>query len=237
MRLTPLKCFIKALLLPVIFMLSYHFSSAQEIKKTRDAGIWMGATFQYKFKKNYTLAVSQDLRLFESFRELDKYITEIGISYKIDKRFKLGANARYFFNKQKDKTISRDFRYNLDFRFKEKLSDKLKIKYRLRFQSAYRNAFELVPEGIKSNLRNKIALIYTINKQNTAYTSAELFREIVTYKRPHFNKIRLLAGNEVETKLGNFDLSFGYERELNSEYPLNHFFGRVYYTFKLKNEK
>jgi len=224
----------KRLLLNILFLTFWVNLSAQEIKKTRDVGLWMGASIEYKFKDDYLLTFSQDLRLFESLREIDKYITDIGLEYKINKNFKLGGNVRYFLNKRSDKTISQDWRYNLDLKFKGKLSTKFKVKYRLRFQSNYKDLPAVIYEGVKSNLRNKIAINYDVNEYNLVYFSSELFREIVAYRKPYFNKMRLLVGDKVKTKLGEFDVSLGYERELNSQYPLNYFFARIYYTFKLK---
>lgn len=224
----------KKLLLNILFLIAWVNLSAQEIKKTRDLGLWMGASIEYKFKDDYLLTFSQDLRLFESLSEIDKYITDLGLEYKIDKNFKFGANLRYFLNKRNNKTISQDWRYNLDLKFRAKLRTKFRLKYRLRFQSNYQDAPAVIYRGVKSNLRNKIAINYAVNDNNLAYLSSELFREIVAYRKPYFNKMRLLIGDKLQTKLGEFDTSLGYERELNSDYPLNYFFARVYYTFKLK---
>ncbi len=208
--------------------------SAQEIKKTQDAGLWIGVSAVHDFNERYEFTASQDLRLFESLTQLDKLITDFGLVYEIDKNFKLGGNLRYSLNKKNDGDFSHDFRYNLDLRFKSKLSKRVKFKYRLRFQSTYQNFFLKENDGLKSNFRNRIRLDYKLNKKHTFYISSELFREVIAFKKPNFNQLRMLIGDKFKTSIGKFDCSLAYERELGSENPLNFFFARVYYTFKIK---
>lgn len=210
---------------------------AQEIKKTQDLGLWTGLSIEYDLNKDYTLKLSQELRLFENLSEIEKYNSDLGLDYRINKKFNLGFSLRYYLNKEKDKTISQSGRYNFDIRYKEKIGNKFKIKYRLRFQTLYKNMFTAVSEKTESNFRNKISFDYKLNKQNNIYLGAEIFREIKVYRKPYFNKIRFSIGDEKKTKAGEFDFSLVYERELNSNYPLNYFIGRINYTFKLKHEK
>lgn len=224
-------------LITIIFLFFWVNIYSQEIKKTQDIGLWTGASLEYEFSKDYVLKFSQELRLFEDISEVEEYITDLGLEYKINKNFKLGVNLRYYLNKKKDKTISQDWRYNFDLKFKKKIIHGLKFKYRLRYQTAYKNLFAVVSEGMESNFRNQISFNYKLNKKNDIYLGTELFRKIIDYRKPYFNKIRFLIGDEMETKVGGFDFSIGYERELNSNYPLNYFFGRIYYKIELKREK
>ncbi|MEN8928081.1 MAG: DUF2490 domain-containing protein [Flavobacteriales bacterium] len=218
-----------------VLVFSVAFSGfAQDIKKTQDLGLWMGVNANYVFKKDYTLTLSQDLRLNESITDLDRYITDLAIAYKINKQFKLAATVRYYLEKDAEKEYSQDFRYSLDFQFKKKINSRFKMKYRFRYQNVYEELFSGIPDGSKANLRNKIEVGYKLNKKHAAYFASEIFRKIVNYRAPFFNKLRLVVGDEFESRFGEFDFSLGYERELNSARPLNYYFARVYYTFDFK---
>lgn len=218
----------------IIFLFVGNNSNAQEIKKTQDLGLWLGASIEYDFKKDYTLSFAQEFRLFESLTEMDRYITDVGLDYKINKNFGIGGGLRYYLERENDKTLSQDWRYNLDFKYKRKIGSGFKIKYRLRYQNVYEGLFEAIYQGSKANVRNKLSLDYKVNKKHTIYVGAELFRKIENYRQPFFNQSRFEIGNEISNSIGKLDLSFCYERELNSNYPLNFFFGRINYTFKYK---
>jgi hypothetical protein len=207
--------------------------SSQEIKTVFDVGLWTGIGVDYKLNKRYSLSFKQELRLYESFSEIEKVISDLGVDYKINKEFGLGANIRYYTEDKDDKPFANDFRYNLDFKFKKELNDFITFKYRLRYQDTYESFFDEIREEVVNTFRNKVSLDYALGK-HTIYFKTELFRRRLVYKKPYFSKIRLGVGDEFETKLGEFDYSLAYEHELGSAYPLDFFFLRVYYTFKLK---
>ena len=219
----------------LILMIPIVFLHAQQIKTTQDLGAWMGATLKYDLTKDLDLSLSQDIRFQESLTELDKYITEVGLSYKINKEFRIGGDLRYYINQKRDETRSQDWRYNLDFKYRIKLIKHLKLRYRLRHQTAYRNLFTAQANKGESEsaIRNRVGVFYEGIKHHEFYFTSEIFRAIRHYRKPYFSKLRLVLGDEIKTKYGEFDVSFGYERELNSLYPLHFVFSRIYYTFKL----
>ena len=215
-----------------ILLISFNLFS-QEVKKVNDIGLWTGVGVDYKLNKSYSVSFLQEIRLYESFKEIDKIISDVGIDYKINKEFGLGANIRYYMEDKDGEPFAHDLRYNLDFKFKKKLSDAMNFKYRLRYQDVYESLFNEVPEDIVTTFRNKISVDYSLNK-HVIYFGAEIFRKRIVYKKPYFNKFRLELGDEIETKLGDFDCAIAYESELGETYPLQFFFLRVNYTFKLK---
>ncbi len=213
------------------FLLLTTFSSlSQQIKTVRDIGGWIGVGLDYHFKKPYTLSFSQEVRSYRSFSKLEQSISEIGVEYTINKRFKIGSDVRYAFARNNDHTFSNDVRYNFDFKYKLKLSKRYSLRYRARYQTLYKNLFGFTPEGTRSNFRNKITLGYSLDK-HFIYFSGEINRNIGNYQQSHFNKIRLNLGDKIKTKKGKLNYSLSYERELNSDYPLNFLFVRLYYTF------
>jgi len=216
------------------FLMGVVNGFTQEIKKTQDIGFWISSSVAYKLKRGYKLKFSQDLRLHENSQEIEKYISDLGLDYKINKRFELGANLRYYMDKRLDKTIAQNWRYNVDFKYKKKLLKRTKLNYRLRFQSVYEDPFAVVSQGVKSNLRNLVGISYKINDRNRAEFDVELFRSIIAYRKPYFNKLRLSLGNKFDTSIGKIGVAFNYERELNSDYPFNFFFFSINHNLKLK---
>lgn len=207
---------------------------SQDIKTVRDVGLWTGVGLDYKLNKSYSLNFNQEVRLYNNFNKLEKLISDVGIEYKINKKFGLAFNARYYLNNHKDNTYSNDFRYSFDFDFKKKISESFVFKYRLRYQDTYESLFDKIPEEIINTFRNKIALDYLLKNEDKLYFKAEIFRKRPVYKKAYFSKIRLGLGIEQPTKLGEINYGVAYERELGETYPLNFFFFRINYKFKIK---
>jgi hypothetical protein len=209
---------------------------SQEVKTVRDIGFRASVGLQYQFNKKWQATIQEEARFFDNAGKLHRLLTDIGMRYKINDQFKLGANVRYAYARKKDYTFTNDIRYNLDFMYRLKLSKKLDLKYRFRFQNNFINLSSYYDEITrKSNARNQLELQYE-RGQHTFYANAELFREFMIYRRPSFNAIRICVGDQLKTGPGVVDYSFGYRRELNDPYPLNFFFVKLDYTFKLKKK-
>jgi hypothetical protein len=210
-----------------------HFS--QQIKVTNDIGAWATANIKKKIAKNFVINLEQQLRFYENAVKFDDYIIDFGGKYKMNKNFKLGVNLRYTYNAKRSAESDNNYRYNLDLNYKGNVSKKLNFSYRLRYQQEFVN---LLSEYKKTNVhysgvRNKVKIKYDINKKNRIYVSGELFRLIETFKDPYFNKVRFYLGDEIKTKIGDFNCSIGYEQEINIDYPLSFFFLKISYGLKL----
>lgn len=220
----------------ILFLFISNPIWCQEIKTTRDIGLWASVGVNYELNEKWNTFLIQEVRSFNNAIILQKSISDLGFTYRINKQFKLGAGLRYSYDRKKDYTFTHDMRYNIDFKFKHKLTNHFNFHYRFRFQHSYLNLFNFTPDiGQKSNARNRIKLQYSLQK-HAIYFAAELFREYAIYKNPSFNNLRLSIGDQLETKLGDFKYGFAYERELNDENPLNFFFLKLNYTFKLKHD-
>ncbi len=218
-----------------LFLLSSFPVSSQQIKTVQDIGGWTGIGLDYRFKKPYTVSLSQELRFFESFSKLEQSITEVGLEYAIDKRFKIGSQLRYAYARRSDHTFSNDVRYSFDFKYKLKLPKHFALKYRARYQTLYKNQFGFTPEGTRSNFRNKLTFGYSFNA-HFIYFSGEINRSIGNFQAPFFNKMRLNLGDKMNLSSGKLSYSLSYERELSTNYPLQFFFCRLYYTFQIQKK-
>lgn len=221
-------------IIPLVFCWMSFQAWSQEAKTVRDMGIWTNVGVQYGFTKKWQVGFSEEARFFDNASKLSRLISEADMQYKIDKHFKLGGGVRYAYARKKDYTFTNDIRYHLDFNYKLKLGEKFELRYRLRFQNNYIDLFGYYDESRrKAHVRNRVELQYE-HQKNTFYCNAELFREFAIYRTPYFNALRLNVGDQLKTKLGVMDYSFGYRRQLNDTHPLNFFFLRLGYTFKFK---
>lgn len=222
----------------IVLLLFVQTMQGQQLKKVLDSGAWFGVKVDYKFAKNYTASFLQDVRLFNAFTTLSKTNTQLGLTYKIDKNFSIGGDVRYIIDRKNGNIYTQDLRYNIDLQVKVKLNKKIRLQYRTRVQQKHENLF---PYNLNrkqetiANWRNRIKLTYKL-KDNKIYTKAELFREFVVYRQPYFNKLRLMVGDQIDTKIGELDVSLGYERELNIRYPLRFLFVKLYYIINLKRD-
>jgi hypothetical protein len=227
------------LLVNIMFFLLVHgVVYAQEKIKVQDIGAWIGAGVDYRFAGQYTLNFTQDIRLFNSFTTVNKTNTELGLQYKINKNFAIGGAVRYIIDQKSDKIYTQDLRYNFDLQFKIKPIKKFQLSYRIRIQQKHENiaptTFARQQQSI-ANWRNRIKFSYRHRKHKT-YITTELFRQFMIYRRPYFNKIRLVVGNKMTTKLGDIDIGLAYERELSTRFPLNFFFLKLSYTFSFEHK-
>jgi hypothetical protein len=221
--------------LTVVFCWITFSAWSQEVKTVRDIGVWASIGIQYQFNKKWQGSITQEARFDDNAGKLKRLLTDIGVRYKINDQFKLGAGIRYAHARKGDNLFTDDIRYNLDFMYRLELSKKLDLKYRFRFQNNYINLSSYYDEFTrKANARNQVELQYE-RGIHTYYWNVELFREFVIYRRPYFNNLRMSIGDQVKTRLGVVDCFIGYARELNDPYPLNFFFLKIGYTFKFKH--
>jgi hypothetical protein len=224
----------KKTLIIIFYLLIPNFIFSQQIKVTRDFGSWAVVNIQKKLSKDFEINLEQQLRFYTNSTKIDDYIIDFGSKYKINKNFKLGANFRYTYNKKRWKETENNYRYNLDLHYKGKVSTKLKLYHRLRYQKNITDVFSVTQTNVNlSKIRNKLKIGYKINKNNMLYFSGEIFKSIEIFKTPYFNKTRFYLGDVIKTKIGDFNCSFGYEQEVNTDYPLNFLFLKIVYTLKL----
>jgi len=223
-------------LILVLMMLTNTLFS-QEIKVTRDIGLWIGLDFKKKIFKGFDLSLMQQIRTYKNVTELDDYLFDLGLKHPINKQFAIGTNLRYIYNKRRVKERENNFRYNLDIEFKKKIKSGLNFRYRLRYQKEYVNLFSgffaAAPQNIySSSVRNKVKLMFKYNKTNRFFLSSELFRLFELFREPYFNKVRFYLGDEIKTTIGSFDCSIGFEKELHSNNPYSFIFFKSIYTIK-----
>tara|TARA_B100000795_G_scaffold132558_1_gene98919 strand:- start:916 stop:1605 length:690 start_codon:yes stop_codon:yes gene_type:complete len=210
---------------------------SQQVKVTRDFGIWIGVDFKKEISSRFDFSLMQQIRTFKNASELDDYVFDIGLKHSINKEFKIGGNLRYTYNKKRVSFRENNFRYNLDISFKKKIIPKFDLQYRLRYQMEYVDLlsyfYNPAPSDIYTvHIRNKAKLTLRVNKKNRLFFSSEIFRLTQKYRAPFFNKIRLYLGNEMKTSIGIFHYSIGFEEELDSRSPYSFILFKTIYVIR-----
>jgi len=224
----------KSIIICLLFLFSgYGFS--QETKVVHDLGLWTEIKIEKKIIKNLWASTSQHLRLNRNISGFDDFISEIGLLYEINKHFSIGTNGRYTRNKKYDGLIENDYRYDFDFRYKTELNEKLKFYYRFRYQKEFYGSgvFYKGVNYYESAIRNRIKFRWKYSNTHRFYSTAEIFRLTKKSRDPFFDKYRIFFGDDISTHLGEFEVAFGAEHQLNSNNPYTYFILKIEYTLQL----
>lgn len=221
----------------ILIVFSTFISFAQE-EDLNDWESWNAVGLKYKLNKKWSFELEENLRLKENISEIDKYFTQLGASYKINKHFKVGAAARYISendNTGKVQGYENYFRYHLEVIYDHKIND-FSFEYRLRYQ----NKNELgVDDYANQHLRLKAAITYNIpHWKLDPEISAEIFNHIENGDDDGFDRYRLTIGSTYDMKdYGKIKFYYRYKKQLNEEFPETKNIIGLKYTYTIKNNK
>lgn len=206
---------------------------AQETKVVRDLHLWTSVKVEKTFAKDWTVSLGEEIRFKQDITEINKYFTELGLRYAINKNFALQGNYRFTRDRKQDLYYENLSRYNFDLRYKGRI-DFLTVYYRLRYQKEV-EGFRMVDQNIpfEKYLRHRITLRVNKVKYVDPYVSGELFQLFKPTRYPRYEYIRLLVGVKHETdKGGKYKVAFGFNRELVSTQPAMIYLIQINYTYK-----
>lgn len=173
-----------------------------------DLGLWAGAGVEKKINKSLSVNLNTQFRFTDNISVLRAYLGEVGVSYKLTKRWEVSGYYRYIGRRKKnDAKTGYEYRpyhrFYADIAYDRKIW-KLKFDYRLRYQNQFKDDNETGLENDSSYLRNKFGLSYPNKSRFTPYVSTDLFYQLGT----GFDQMRNKAGVEIEiTKNSKIDLS------------------------------
>lgn len=215
--------YIHKLTLTLAFLLALITNTnCQEKSVIRDFEIWNNFSVSNEISKKWDIGLSEELRFIENAGKLDILITELTLDYKINKRFKIGVEYRFYRNTKNDGSYEFQKRSRAKLSYNKKI-DRFRLTYRLSFQNKNENVWlnETTTDVPTYNLRNKISVDYNVKKiKLKPYLSTELFRLYKQDITPEFNKYRITAGANFSIfKNTRFELFYRLDRELNTGYP------------------
>ena len=214
--------------LTIIFVFTGLYISAQ----VNDASLWLSLNVEKKITPSWSVLFTEEVRMFENITEVGVIFSDLGIAYRIDKRFKLSANYRFIKKKQLDDSYETRQRYYFDFSYREKLKPFM-LTLRSRFQSQYAEVFSS-PEGAVPELyfREKLTLKLEILKRITPYVYTEFFFPIGEPERSPVDNLRLCAGMDYSfNKSHAVDLFYMIQREYNVNNPVTYYIIGLGYYF------
>jgi hypothetical protein len=191
------------LLLISAVSVSCSFSQA-----TNDAALWMGLTIEKKLNPSLSFEFSEELRFNENISQLNTIFSEVGIGYKIIKRFTISGSYRFTQKRGLDDFYYSRHRYNLEATYRIKVK-KIHLTVRERFQSQYKVGSD-EDGGIAGNyLRSKLSVKYNTEKKTVPFASIEFWNQLNNPKGNELDNIRYTLG--IDYELNKFSsLTFGY---------------------------
>jgi len=192
---------------------------AQETKVVSDLEQWTSIGISKKLNDHWKLSLDQEFRFTNDISRFDTYLTDLGVDYKINKHFTVGANYRFYQNKNSEGLFQIQHRWNTDFQYKQKI-DRFTLAYRLRFQNKDEDFFTSESNNNLYNLRNKFSVDYNIKKfKFDPFFSAEIYRQIEDINTTQLSKLRWTLGLEYSLKnFGDLELFYRIDNELNQSY-------------------
>lgn len=209
---------------------------AQQIVARQDFGVWVGVVLKKKLPLNFEISLEQQLRTCLNTTKLDNYWAALGITYTINKNFRLNGNARYIHDVKKWKATENSLRYNVDLEFRTRVKKKFQLFYRLRYQQKFIDFFHRQRTKIAprtSAIRNKIRLLFKYKKAHKFYVSSEFFVTSEVFREAYADKLRFCLGDKIKTKVGSFNCALGYEVNVQANNPFSFFFLKVVYLIRL----
>lgn len=201
-----------------ILCLSSHFISAQ----TEDVGSWFTFSVDKRIVGKLSLNFDQELRLKDNLTTLNLLYTNVGLTYKFNKYFRVAAVYRFIDKHKSDDTYGIRNRFYTDLIFRYKLG-KFGFGYRARLQEEWRktgyyNSYGNIPEIF---LRNLFKISYKLNDKWSPYVGTELRWQLQDPKLPWgngFDRTRFFAGMDYTI---NDKLSSGAYFLLQKEWNVN----------------
>jgi hypothetical protein len=208
------------------------FAGAFVQGQVNDAQLWLKAGIEKRITPDLAASFTEEVRLVENITEAGLAYTDLGISYRLGKRFKLSAAYRFSKKRRLDDSYESFNGFYFDASYREKISALTSI-IRLRFQSRYGEVASSPEAAIpRDKLRARLTLKYDLRKKYEPYVYAEAFFRLNDPARLPFNQIRLCGGVEYTfNRMHMIDLYYLVQREYNVNNPETEFVAGVSYYF------
>ena len=207
-----MKSIMHTLFLKSILVLFFFSTSSSLLAQSPTYKSWTSIGFEQKIKlKNFKfkIGISQGIRISDLvYNPRITALTEVGVSKKITKNYKLGVSYRAsYLNGFKNRiALSNTFKIALH----KKLSLSLRFKYQIEIEKN-------VP--FSQDIRGKTSLKWNAHKDYKPYLFIELLYNN-TYNYSNFNEYRLGLGLSADhKKKHNFNIILMFVQEINTEAP------------------
>ncbi|MBX7095232.1 MAG: DUF2490 domain-containing protein [Flavobacteriales bacterium] len=188
---------------------------------------WFAPSLKYSLSKELKLEFEQGFR-FSEFSQINTSYSDFGLSYKINKHFKIAGGYRHIYRGTWNDPDNIDDRFYVDGSTEDKNGD-FKFGWRMRFQARFRD-WHTSEMGWRPQLiwRNKVSVSYKGIDHITPYINIELFTRLNDLgEKIYSQQIRYYLGADYEiSKEVEVGLFYMHQREFNCKNPeFNHVIG------------
>ncbi|GAB3998180.1 hypothetical protein GCM10028807_45170 [Spirosoma daeguense] len=189
-------------------------------------GLWTGVSAELKLSKAFSIQGNSQLRFSNNISVTNAYLSELGLSYNLNKHWQLSGYYRYVGRRRFDKSIDEYYyrpyhRFYGELSYDHKLGKLVKFEYRLRYQ----NQFKDDAEGIvadKSYLRNKVELLLNTRSRFSPFVSGDLFYRLGDETNQGlFDQVRLKAGLGTDLSRSGSPIRHSIDLSVFNDVPLN----------------
>lgn len=188
--------------------------------QVNDAGLWLSVNLEKKITPAFSACFTEEVRLNENITEVGTIFSDLGLTYKLWKRLKIGAFYRFSLKRRLDDTYNQFHSWYCEASYREKIKP-ISLILRLRYQSKYSDPETSEKSGIaNSHIRTKLTLKYDTDKKIEPYVYAELFFGLNSTSNSSFDQIRGCAGFEYTfNRMHKIDLHYLIRKECQANNP------------------
>ncbi len=200
-----------------------------------DFQLWPQIELGYNLSKKIKESLEEEIRLRENASLMKKELTDVGLTYKINKALRLSLKYRLELTWKNPSEKSWRNGLYLDISLREKIQ-RLQFDYRLRFQSPKVETLSEFSEGRELFInRHKASLSYNIKGiPLTPSVEGEIFVPFTRKEPLIINEYRLWAGFEYAfNKRNSIGIKYGIQREINVSDPLTAYIVALKYSCDL----
>lgn len=222
----------------LLFTVLIFFAYQNSYSQNDDAGLWTGVTFNIDISEKLGLSFEEEIRFNNNASKINKFFSQIGLSYNLSKNIDIGASYRFINKQNPDSKYSVRHRFQTDLRLKTK-AGRYTLSTRIRYQTKYIDPYNtedgLIPEDY---LRNKFAISYDIRKTTlTPYISYEYFYQANNPGGNEIDKTWLTMGFKFRLKnRDRISMLYRNSQQYNVRDPLTSHIFIIAYSTKLNRK-
>lgn len=214
-------------------LLIYIISFTQE----KDFVSWTAIEINKKMNKKISLALEEQLRMFNNVSYIKTVFTQISTGFKFNKYFKAEASYRFIQEPDLNFNYFLKHRYDINLYYKNKINDicfTLRTRFQQSFEDLYKEYANINPEIY---IRNKLTLNFDLDKKYIPYIGTELYyslNNVELSEGKSFKKYRLFLGTNYKiNKKQEIKLFYIFQNEINVSNPLNSNIIGIKYSYRL----
>jgi hypothetical protein len=189
-----------------------------------DFGTWLSFELTKEITKKFDLEFEEEIRIFEKFREINRFGTSVGGSYSLNKYVKGGAGYTWLYRHDvKDQLWENRQRYYIYLRGRFEVG-RITFSLHEKFQSTYCDSsvpgFDYSPENY---LRSRLQAEYDLKgNKATPYIGAEMHYQLNNPDGNEIDDMRYTLGIDFPlTKKLGMDTYLRMDQEMNVKNPVN----------------